>query len=293
MVKCFAYSLLIMVLLSCSQNNKEEFQIPENTNISDAQLISPFFIEQLMDKPLNQIPGWNDSLIAALNISQVKLSLKSESTEQEKNKFCFRRNGELYCYCYTDKPLIEDSKQEILYHRDKATNSIKFKVAGADHNKDQYVMLNRDNGIDHVRKRKTGTIDSLQLYGTVQRPELIIRKSGNYVLSVDFILLEDEALSSIKSICSKFNIDFESLKNADLSITYTNRKYQPLTKYQVTSEGTQKNLLANWEYSSGKLLSYSRFINGNLIKQFDFSYGKNKLLNEFVFNQVKYSVNYK
>ncbi|MES2799608.1 MAG: hypothetical protein V4638_06300 [Bacteroidota bacterium] len=288
-------TIVLLTLSSCSTNSNSEYELPKDVLLYDSQLISPFFIEQLTEDPIKEIPAWNDSLIKLLAISQIQIEawgLDNSEISLEEFKFNFRRQGLLYKYLHTNNSAKPATTTEIHY---KASTSLESAVVKKYYNEltnQRIVMLNSNDRIDIVRTRNKSFSDTTRIFGTIQKPKIIIHKSGNYCLSINFILDENAPVDNIASICEHYAVDLAAIKNAEMSVTYVNKKYQPQNAFHLNDEFIQTDLLATWEYENGMLHSYSRSINGNLIKDYLFKYAKNKLLKSFVYNQMDYSVKY-
>lgn len=272
--------------------NPLPFKLPKTVSLSNYQTLSLFFVEQLNEAPIKQIPAWNDSLLKLTEISSIRITakgLKNPEDISESIFFDFNKDGKLKAFQHIKMDVSKDPLTNIEFNGNKGRLVSYFgeKV-------DQELQLeSMDKGIRFIRVRSSEFQDTFSIIGSIERPQIILEKSGKHLSRINVILKENEPLRKMENMLSALNIDPTDLFNAEKNVTYVDENYRPLRTYLIGEEFVQTSLVAEWRYESHKkLISYKRYVNSSPIKEYDFDYSEDKLLRSFTYNRIQYFVDY-
>lgn len=284
----------ILTLLYACSGNKPSFRLSNEIHLNEYGIISPFFIEQLLEPPFRSHHGWNDSLMKISGIHNLKIKthgLKNPEATAEERIFFFSRNGQLSKYSYVK---FEDSDQpvpftEIEYNRNIGTVSYYFGVP----TKQSISNSSNRTQYNQIWKKDNGSLETFKLIGTVLKPKVLLSYQGDNLTRCSVILRMNEPVKRVEEILNELDIEFKKLGFTEKSVIYVDEKYLPLEMYHLNESMIQTVLQAEWKYENHKkLISYKRYINGSLLKDFSFDYREDHLLDGFIYNRVRYSVAY-
>jgi hypothetical protein len=287
----FLLFLTILTFGSCVSSDKE-FRIQEDKIPGDFSIISPFFIEQLNDVPLKSISGWNETMINSCGIKGVTvtaLGLKNPEDAAEEFIFHFDPKGEISGFeqkKYDNGPDLFTS----IEYREKSANVKRH--FGKDVQQKVFFTRDKDRFIQ-VWQRSPEISDSVIIYGTTLRPEIIMFRTAGRISKINFVLREDDPISEIKNTLRNIGVETQDLVFSEKVVTYVDENYRPQRSYEFNDELVQTNRVAEWRYENHrKLIGYTRFINNSPLKEYSFEYSDQKLLKSFVCNRIRHAVKY-
>jgi hypothetical protein len=284
--------ILLSVFSACVDNTPPSFQLPNNVALSNYQMLSLFFIEQLNEAPIKQYSAWNDSILKLTGINKINIQskgLKNPEDIAERIEFSFDKSKRLMTYSHSKMDVSQDPLTIINF---KSSDGRLTKYFGESCDQKLNVEL-FDKGSRFIRYRTSDFKDEFTIYGSIEQPLIMLEKSGKYISRVTVILEENEPLRKVESILKGLQIDEKELINAEKLVTYVDEHYRPQRTYALSEELIQTALVAEWQYEGHKkLISYKRFVNSSPIKDYEFSYSDDKLLRSFIYNRINYSVDY-
>ena len=285
--------LFILILSACVGNNKNEFTLPNDIHLSDYQLISPFFIEQLNEIPVKFNESWNDSIVRLAGIYSITITskgMKNPDELAEKSIFKFAKEGSLMSFEHFNFEIDSKPQSVINFSKKKGVLRTYF---GENINQ-PLSTISTDFGKVFIRSRSSNVSDSTFLYGTNLRPKLIFEKSGGRISKLNIIISEDQPIGAAKELLVLAGLNAESIFYAEKSVTYVDNNYRPLKSYMIDEDFIQTALVAEWQYENHKkLIAYRKFVNSSAVKEYSFTYSDDKLLRSFVFNRMNYKVEYR
>jgi hypothetical protein len=255
-------------------------------------MISPFFIDQLNEPPIKQKSAWNDSLLKLAGIHNITITSKGMKNPEDISElmiFNFNNAGALSKF---EQFNYETSKEAITEINFSGNSGVINRYYGEAMSQE---LKNDVNGVTDVfvRKRSAEFSDSCFVFGSIFKPAAIVEKTGKYTSRINIILKENESLKSIRKVIVKLGIDTVSMNSAEMFVTYIDKNYRPLKSYLVTEGYVQTALVAEWNYENHKkLISYRKFVNTSPVKEYEFEYSEDKLLRSFIYNRIKYFVDY-
>lgn len=286
------FSVLLFHLVSCVDGDPLPFELPKTVQLSNYQNISLFFIEQLNEDPIKQVPAWNDSILKLAGIHSIKITakgMKNPDDISESIYFSFDKDGKLNGFQHIKLDVSKEplTTIEINDKKGKLVSYFGEKV-------DQDLMIEDFNlGKRFIRYRTDQLKDTFTVIGSIEKPLVILEKSGNHLSRVNVIIRENEPVKKMESILKKLEIDSTELFHAEKNITYVDEHYRPLRSYLIGENYVQTSLVAEWHYESHKkLTAYKRFVNSSPIKEYEFEYSEDKLLRSFIYNRIHYFVDY-
>jgi hypothetical protein len=285
------FASLALLFASC-KSESNDFQLKSSVDLSEYGLISPFYIEQLVESPIRQFHGWNDSLLKICNVKEIKIiahGMKNPDAEAELASYHFTSNGKINQYRYFKYELSEDPFTQINYRNQVGSIKTYF---GEQVN--QSIQTENSNQLySQLWSRGKGSDELLKIIGSKEKPVLLLSYSGDRLSKCTVVLHEKKPLRTIVEILKDNEIAIEDLTFADKAVLYVDDKYMPLEMYQFNEDFIQTSLLAQWVYENHKkLTAYRRYINGTCVKEFTFAYSDQRLLTSFEYNRVRYSVLY-
>jgi hypothetical protein len=288
----FLVSLILINLSGCIDREPLPYQLPKNAALSNYQILSLFFIEQLNEAPIKQIPAWNDSILKLTGISSIHITAKGMKNPEDISEsiyFRFNKSGIISGFEHIKLDVSKDPLTTMEFDQNKGKI-----VSYFGENVDQKLKMEQfDQGVRFIRMRSPEFQDTFTVIGTLERPLIILEKSANHLSRINVILQENEPVKKMEALISKLQIDPKDLFLAEKNVTYVDEHYRPLRTYLVGEEYVQTSLVAEWNYESHKkLTSYNRFVNSSPIKQYEFQYSEDKLLRSFTYNRINYFVDY-
>lgn len=285
------FSSLVFLFASC-KSESSEFQLEPSVHLSEYGLISPFYIEQLVESPIRQFHGWNDSLLKICKVSKIKIiahGMKNPDAEAELSSYHFTSNGKVNQYRYFKYELSADPFTQINY-----TNQTGIIRTYFGEKVKQSVQTENSNDLyTQVWTRDKGSNELLKIIGSKEKPSLLLSYSGDRLSKCTVVLHEKKPLNTVVEILKDNKIAVEDLTFAEKTVLYVDDKYMPLEMYQFNEDFVQTALSAEWVYEDHKkLTAYRRYINGTCVKEFTFGYSDQRLLTSFEYNRVRYSVLY-
>lgn len=292
--RLISLSFFIIILCSgCLDSESAQFTPSKKIHLSDYNLISPFFIEQLNEAPFKHLNIWNDSLLKLMGIKSVFIvtrGMKNPESLAEKSIFQFDNNGKISDFKHFQFELSDEAQTHLSIKNDKGLLETYFEEKV---NQPVFLISNKQGTIQ-VRKRSNGINDSTFIMGSYQRPKTIIEKTGDRVSKINIVIKENQPLTNAQQVLTKINLLPETVFYAEKTITYVDENYRPLKTYLINDDFIQTSLVAEWTYENNKkLVQYVRFINSSPIKEYTFTYSDDKLLRSFVFNRINYEVDYR
>lgn len=293
----FLFSVLLLNLISCVDGDPLPFQLPKTVQLSNYQTLSLFFIEQLNEDPIKQIPAWNDSILKMAGIHSIKITakgMKNPEDVSESIQFSFNKNGLLNGFQHSKFDVSKEPLTTISFNdiQSKVTNGKLISYFGEKVNQELKIE-HFPEGTRFVRSRTAELRDTFTVIGTIEKPLVILEKSGSHLARINVIIRENEPVKKMEAIVNKLGISATELFHAEKNITYVDEHYRPLKTYLIAEEYVQTALVAEWQYEAHKkLISYKRYVNSSPIKEYEFEYSEDKLLRSYIYNRIHYFVDY-
>ena len=289
----FALIFLVFFVISCGRNEKVPFELSDKVHLSDYNMISPFLIEQLNEPPLKYPSAWNDSLLKLTGIHAIKISakgMKNPDDPSESILFRYDENGRLTGF---EQMRFDLSKEPFTTLSFSGKTGRLTRYFG-ENVQQELKCITLQNRLIFTRNRSPKFIDSTIMYGSVQKPSLIIEKSGKFLSRINVILEESEPVRKFGSVVASLNLTPSEIGNAEKIVTYVDDNYRPIRSYLLTEELIQTAMTAEWIYENHKKpVACKKYVNGSLVKEYTFNYSEDKLLRSFIFNRISYQAEYR
>ena len=288
----------LSLFTSCSQNDKEVFELSDDVKLSNGLIINPLFVDGLLSNPNRNESIWNDSLIKICGINKVKISFSNPEKPKERKEeieYDFNKHGDVSKYKLFDysKSTKAVSKSEFYYTKKHLLDSIEvIKFYGID-SKNKLRVRESKNSKEFIYDKGMNKFDQVDYHYKNGEIEMIVKKTGDIILRIDFIVPFGTPMSKLKNMSTKISKDNYLIETADKSVIYI-KKQLPIKAYLISLDWAQLDLLKEWTYdeSNDNLINYKEFINRTLIKEIAFDYSSDNLLRSIDCNKAHYLFDY-
>lgn len=292
----FIISSSLVLVTSCGNN--KDFQLPQNVELTDGNIINPLYINNILGNPNRTEFIWSDSLLKKCEITKITISnVDGEDTKKVFKEFIYSidKHGNLNQYLFFDYDQSKSaySKSIVFSSKNHEVDSIEVhKFLGID-SKNKLIIERSENSTTYQYEKGLGKYDQVIYYYTKDKSlEMIVRKIGDVMTSIDFIVQENTAMSTLKKMIHKVSKDKTEIELAQKNVIYI-KKNKPTSAYSINVDWAQQDLIQEWEYDGlGNLLIYKEYVNKSIIKEIQLTYSSDNLLRSFIFNKELYSIKY-
>lgn len=292
----FIISSSLVLVTSCGNN--KDFQLPQNVELTDGNIINPLYINNILGNPNRTEFIWSDSLLKKCEITKITISnVDGEDTKKVFKEFIYSidKHGNLNQYLFFDYDQSKSaySKSTVFSSKNHEVDSIEVhKFLGID-SKNKLIIERSENSTTYQYEKGLGKYDQVIYYYTKDKSlEMIVRKIGDVMTSIDFIVQENTPMSTLKKMIHKVSKDNTEIELAQKNVIYI-KKNKPTSAYSINVDWAQQDLIQEWEYDGlGNLLIYKEYVNKSIIKEIQLTYSSDNLLRSFIFNKELYSIKY-
>lgn len=292
----FILSSSLLLITSCG--NEADYQLPENVELTDGDLINPLFINNILGNPNRTEFIWSDSLLKKCAINKITISnADGENPEKVYKEIVYKINkhGNLMQYLFFDYDQSKSaySKSIVYNSKNNEIDSIDVQKFLGINSKNKLKVKRSENNVTYLYEKGLGKYDQVVYYYSKNKSlEMIVRKIGDVMTSVDFIVPENTPMSKLKKMIRKISKDNTEIELSEKNVIYI-KNNKPTSAYSINVDWAQQDLMQEWEYDeSGNLLAYKEYVNKSIIKEITLTYSTDNLLRSFLFNKELYSITY-
>ena len=293
----FLVFLSVFIFSSCGENTSHKNELTsEKQQIKwNGNFFNPLFIHEILDHP-NQIGAqWENVFIDTFRIKTINLFTKGGNGKNgvnEKYAYAFSNQGAANeFYYYNNK--IATSAQSISsfqYEKNNLQQINVFRFLGTTNNPP--IIAQQDSLKTIFIYPKSGSKnDTTFLFPTVQSPEIILKKVGDLVESIEVIQHEEFNLMEMMKRVSKLDssIVFSDLTLKTVTILKDNL---PQSSYVLNEKWEKTDKLKAWYYSNSQLTKYEEFLHQTLVKTIEIEYDNQNLPVSIIQNRKKFNIHY-
>lgn len=293
----FLVFLSVFIFSSCGENtgHKNELTSEKQQIKWNGIFFNPLFIDGILDHP-NQIGAqWEPMFIDTFRIKTINLYTKGGNGKNgvnEKYAYAFSSQGAANeFYYYNNK--IATSAQSISsfqYEKNNLQQINVFRFLGTTNNPP--IITQQDSVKTIFIYPKSGSKnDTTFLFPTVQSPEIILKKVGDLVESIEVIQHEEFNLMEMMKRVSKLDssIVFSDLTLKTVTILKDNL---PQSSYVLNEKWEKTDQLKAWYYSNSQLTKYEEFLHQTLVKTIEIEYDNQNLPVSIIQNRKKFNIHY-
>lgn len=293
----FLVFLGVFIFSSCGENtgHKNELTSEKQKIKWNGIFFNPLFIDGILDHP-NQIGAqWEPMFIDTFRIKTINLYTKGGNGKNgvnEKYAYAFSSQGAANeFYYYNNK--IATSAQSISsfqYEKNNLQQINVFRFLGTTNNPP--IITQQDSVKTIFIYPKSGSKnDTTFLFPTVQSPEIILKKVGDLVESIEVIQYEEFNLMEMMKRVSKLDssIAFSDLTLKTVTILKDNL---PQSSFVLNEKWEKTDQLKAWYYANSQLTKYEEFLHQTLVKTIEIEYDNQNLPVSIIQNRKKFNIHY-
>ena len=292
----FVY-LNVLMLSACGENTEHKNELTtEKQQIKwNGNFFNPLFINEILDHP-NQIGAqWENEFIDTFRIKKINLFTTGgigKNGVNEKYAYTFSSQGATNEFYYYNTKIATSAQSisSFQYEKNNLQQINVFRFLGTTNNPP--IITQQDSLKTVFIYPKSGSKnDTTFLFPTVKSPEIILRKVGDLVESIEVIQHEEFNLMEMMKSVSKLDsgIAFSDLTLKTVTILKNNL---PQSSYVLNEKWEKTDKLKAWYYTNSQLTKYEEFLHQSLVKTIEVSYDRQNLPFSIIQNRKKFNIHY-
>lgn len=289
-----ALSLLFLFVSACSSKDKH---IDAVENSLKYNAVNPFYIDKLVNPPLNYGSIWFPEFIKKITINQLSVVLKGGKNPEdvyEKQVYKFNEAGNLTDNEFYHYVISDQVQNQVHYHY--SSSIIRkidvFKYLGNSNQAPVFVQKNEKCEF-YYKPKFNQKNDTLFFYPSMNKPEVIIQKIGNIINHMEVIVDKGASADYFMNRIKQIDSTLLSFEIADKIITYTENNL-PIESFQLTNNWNVMEMIKKWEYNKfNQPIAFYEWLHGTKIKDISIKYNENALPKKYIFNKKTYTLIYK
>ncbi|EFX59920.1 hypothetical protein DAPPUDRAFT_346410, partial [Daphnia pulex] len=228
-----------LTLLSCGGEQTSNKQFTDYNPKKD-NIINPYWAEFIEDAPTRSPDCWNKLVINKLKIKSIELyAFGGDNPEDtlEKKIFSFSNKGRVLEYedfKFSETPAIW-SRGTLRFYEDFEEMDITFSKHFGINRQISTRALKTDECTILLRKKNGNLYDTTFVYGSLQKPHLVITKIGKNVYSIDAYVKSTASTSEIKAMFAKVNRPEAELLFSERNVVFIENG-KPVSSFMLNEE---------------------------------------------------------
>jgi len=286
-----------LTLLSCGGEQTSNKQFTDYNPKKD-NIINPYWAEFIEDAPTRSPDCWNKLVINKLKIKSIELyAFGGDNPEDtlEKKIFSFSNKGRVLEYedfKFSETPAIW-SRGTLRFYEDFEEMDITFSKHFGINRQISTRALKTDECTILLRKKNGNLYDTTFVYGSLQKPHLVITKIGKNVYSIDAYVKSTASTSEIKAMFAKVNRPEAELLFSERNVVFIENG-KPVSSFMLNEEFVQVTQVKQWDYDENQNLTrYQEFIGNSVVRDIEWTYRADFLLQSVTIDRKQYFCAYK
>jgi hypothetical protein len=293
----FLIFMSVFIISSCTENtgHKKELTSEKQQIKWNINFFNPLYIDEILDHP-NQIGAqWENTFIDTFRIKTINLFTKGgigKNGVNEKYAYSFTSQGAANEFYYYNTKIATSAQSisSFQYEKNNLQQINVFRFLGTTNNPP--IITQQDSSKTIFIYPKSGSKnDTTFLFPTVKSPDIILKKVGDLVESIEVIQHDEFNLMEMMKRVSKLD---SSIVFSDLTLkTVTILKNSlPQSSYVLNEKWERTGKLKAWYYANSQLIKYEEFLHQTLVKTIEIEYDNQNLPVSIIQNRKKFNIHY-